>query len=90
MGRRRWSRLAGVAAGVSCVTSVGAAAADSGIDSPESGVVQRGRGSAWLARADDPLAFFFNPAAMAFQAAMKEATTAVVNCILSDCWRLVD
>src|SRR6185437_244891 len=43
-------------------------AASSGIDSPESGVVQVGRGSAWLARADDPLAAYFNPAAMAFQA----------------------
>lgn len=68
MGRRRWSKLAGVAAGVSCVAWAGVAAADSGIDSPESGVVQVGRGSAWVARADDPLAAYFNPAAMAFQA----------------------
>ncbi len=67
MGRRRWSRLAGVAAGVSLFGWAGAASADSGIDSPESGVVQVGRGSAWLARADDPLAAYFNPAAMAFQ-----------------------
>src|SRR5262249_48549270 len=29
---------------------------------------QVGRGSAWLARADDPLAVYFNPAALAFQA----------------------
>jgi long-subunit fatty acid transport protein len=68
MGRRGWSRLAGISASVSLVTWAGAAAASSGIDSPESGVVQVGRGSAWVARADDPLAVYFNPAAMAFQA----------------------
>jgi long-chain fatty acid transport protein len=50
------------------LASAGAAEASSGIDSPDSGVVQMGRGSAWVARADDPLAFYFNPAAMAFQA----------------------
>jgi long-chain fatty acid transport protein len=49
------------------MTWAAAASASSGIDSPESGVVQSGRGSAWLARADDPLAAYFNPAAMAFQ-----------------------
>lgn len=49
------------------MTSAGGALASSGIDSPESGVVQSGRGSAWLARADDPLAVYFNPAALAFQ-----------------------
>ncbi|RLB46021.1 MAG: hypothetical protein DRI90_27790, partial [Deltaproteobacteria bacterium] len=31
------------------------------------GVVRLGRGGAWLARADDPLAFFVNPAAMVTQ-----------------------
>ena len=50
------------------LTTAGSAAASSGIDSPESGVTQVGRGSAWLARADDPLAVYFNPAALAFQA----------------------
>jgi long-subunit fatty acid transport protein len=68
MKRRGWSRLAGTAAGVSLAAWAGGAAADSGIDSPDSGVVQMGRGSAWVARADDPLAAYFNPAAMAFQA----------------------
>src|SRR5438105_2735307 len=67
MGRRGCSRLAGMAAGVSLVGWASAAAASSGIDSPESGVVQVGRGSAWVARADDPLAVYFNPAAIAFQ-----------------------
>src|SRR5215468_4091677 len=64
---RGWSRLAGVAAGAAVVAGAGGAGASSGIDSPESGVVQMGRGSAWVARADDPLAVYFNPAAMAFQ-----------------------
>ena len=40
----------------------------SGFDSPDNGVEQVGRGSAWVARADDPLAAFYNPAAIAFQA----------------------
>lgn len=44
------------------------AAASSGLDSPENGVVQVGRGGAWVARADDPLAAYFNPAALATQA----------------------
>jgi long-chain fatty acid transport protein len=50
------------------MTVAATATADSGLDSPDSGVVQMGRGSAWTARADDPLAVYFNPAAMAFQA----------------------
>lgn len=73
MGRRGLARLAGVCAGVSVIAGAGAASASSGIDSPESGVVQMGRGSAWLARADDPLAVYFNPAAMAFQATSVHA-----------------
>ena len=68
MGRRRWSGLAGLGAGVAMMAGAGVAAASSGLDSPESGVEQVGRGSAWLARADDPLAVYYNPAAMAFQA----------------------
>lgn len=43
------------------------ARASTGLDSPENGVVQVGRGGAWLARADDPLAAYYNPAALAFQ-----------------------
>jgi long-chain fatty acid transport protein len=49
------------------------AAASSGLDSPESGVEQIGRGSAWLARATDPLAVYYNPAAIAFQATSVHA-----------------
>jgi long-chain fatty acid transport protein len=65
-GPRR--RAAGAAAfALALLTAGGRAAASSGIDSPESGVEQVGRGSAWLARADDPLAVYFNPAALAYQ-----------------------
>ena len=59
------------AAAIAILTVLGAtteARASSGLDSPDNGVVQVGRGSAWLARADDPLAAFYNPAAMSFQA----------------------
>jgi long-chain fatty acid transport protein len=66
MMRHGLSRIVGVAAGVSLAAWAGSAAASSGLDSPDSGVVQSGRGSAWFARADDPLAAYFNPAAMAF------------------------
>lgn len=64
----RAPRAAATAAlGLGLMTTAGGAAASSGIDSPESGVVQVGRGSAWLARAEDPLAVYYNPAALAFQ-----------------------
>ena len=43
------------------------AQANSGIDSPENGVIQVGRGGAWLVRADDPLAAYYNPAALVTQ-----------------------
>ena len=68
MRRLGWSRLASVCAGASFMATASVAAASSGLDSPESGVEQVGRGSAWLARATDPLAAYYNPAAMAFQA----------------------
>jgi len=68
MRRLGWSRLAAVGAGVSLMAATSVAAASSGLDSPESGVEQIGRGSAWLARATDPLAVYYNPAAIAFQA----------------------
>jgi hypothetical protein len=35
-----------------------------GIETPAGGAVQMGRSGAWIARADDPLAAFVNPAAM--------------------------
>lgn len=42
-----------------------AALASSAIDSPENGAVQIGRGSTFVARADDPLAAYYNPGALA-------------------------
>lgn len=42
--------------------------ASNGLEAPDSGVLQMGRGGAWVARADDPLAVYMNPAAMSFQA----------------------
>jgi hypothetical protein len=39
----------------------------SGIETPDSGTVQLGRGATYVARADDPLAAAFNPAGLAFQ-----------------------
>lgn len=41
-----------------------AAARADGLDTPANGVNQMGRAGAWIARADDPLSAFFNPAAM--------------------------
>jgi long-chain fatty acid transport protein len=45
-------------------TVAGVSLASTGIDSPEAGSAHIGRGGAWLARADDPLASYFNPAAL--------------------------
>ncbi len=46
----------------------GVARASSGLDSPDNGVEVVGRGSAWIARADTPLAAFYNPAGLVDQA----------------------
>ena len=48
----------------SALLLVGSNAWAGGIETPDAGVLQLGRGGAWLARADDPLAVHFNPAAM--------------------------
>lgn len=45
----------------------GAASASNGLESPDNGAYQVGRGGAWLARADDPLAVYFNPAGLVRQ-----------------------
>lgn len=68
MRRRVWSRLAAVGASVSVMATAAVAGASSGIESPEGGVELIGRGAAWLARADSPLAVYYNPAALAWQA----------------------
>jgi long-subunit fatty acid transport protein len=43
------------------------ALASNGLESPDNGAYQVGRGGAWLARADDPLAVYFNPAGLVRQ-----------------------
>lgn len=49
------------------LAAAGAARASSGLESPDVGVLQAGRGGAWVARADDPLAAYANPAGLASQ-----------------------
>lgn len=44
-----------------------AAFASNGLDIPDAGVEQVGRGGAWVALANTPLAAYMNPAAMSFQ-----------------------
>lgn len=61
----RWSAACALAAGTLVASS---ASASTALDSPDSGAVQMGRGGAWFVRADDPLAVFFNPAALVRQA----------------------
>jgi long-chain fatty acid transport protein len=58
-----------LALGAACATIAAAspALASNGLESPENGVEQMTHGSAWVARADTPLAAYFNPAALAFQ-----------------------
>jgi long-chain fatty acid transport protein len=51
-------------AGASTLLWAGVASAN-GFEFPSNGTEQFGRGSAWLARATDPLATFYNPAALA-------------------------
>lgn len=63
--RRTW--LGGFLAALVGITAAPSALASSGIDSPENGVLQLGRGGAWVARADDPLAAYFNPAGLSRQ-----------------------
>lgn len=62
--RLRWWTALSLAAG--SLLSSRAAEASNGLDSPEAGVLQMSRGGAWVARADNPLSAYFNPAAMAF------------------------
>ena len=61
-------RAGGLVAAVALLLGTSTAAASTALDSPDAGVQQTGRGGAWFVRADDPLAAYMNPAAMAFQA----------------------
>jgi hypothetical protein len=60
-------RAGGLVAAVALLLGTSTAAASNALESPDVGVQQTGRGGAWFVRADDPLAAYFNPAAMAFQ-----------------------
>jgi long-subunit fatty acid transport protein len=57
----------GLGAALCTLLWAGISTADSGLDTPENGVVQLGRGSAWVAKADDPLAAYYNPAGLVLQ-----------------------
>jgi len=59
-------RTAAVTTAALALLAGGEARASNGLDSPGAGVLQMSRGGAWLARADNPLSAYYNPAAMAF------------------------
>lgn len=61
-------RAGGLVAALALLLGTSTAAASNALESPDVGVQQTGRGGAWFVRADDPLAAYMNPAAMAFQA----------------------
>ncbi len=61
-------RASGLVAALALLLSAGTALASNALESPDNGVQATGRGGAWFVRADDPLAAYYNPAAMAFQA----------------------
>jgi long-subunit fatty acid transport protein len=65
MGAKRI--VIGAVVAASSLTLASSALASSGLESPDSGVVQVGRGATYVARADDPLATVFNPAGLAYQ-----------------------
>lgn len=61
-------RTLALGAGLGIVALAAPARASNGLDAgPENGIEQMGRGSAWVARADSPLAAYYNPAALAYQ-----------------------
>src|SRR5580700_8501176 len=62
----RWARLAAVVslARVLCSREARASSVE---EFPDNGSEQEGRGGAWVARASDPLATFYNPAGLAGQ-----------------------
>lgn len=66
----------------------GTASASNGLEVPDAGPQQAGRGGAWVARADTPLAAFMNPAAMSFQASGVELGVSFM--IQSSCFERVD
>lgn len=59
--------VVGAVAAASTLGLANAAFAAGGLETPDNGAVQAGRGATYVARADDPLAAVFNPAGLAFQ-----------------------
>lgn len=57
-----------VLATLATLTSARASRASSALEYPDNGVAQFSRGGAWLATATDPIAGYYNPAALATQA----------------------
>jgi long-chain fatty acid transport protein len=72
------------AAALAAMAAASGARASSGLDSPEIGVLQLGRGGAWVARADDPLAAYFNPAGLAAQRSSAHAGVHLIQ--LAQCF----
>src|SRR5438477_10565766 len=65
--RTRIARTVGVALSLGMVVAARDARATSVLEVPDNGSEQMGRGGAWVARASDPLAAFYNPAGLAGQ-----------------------
>jgi long-chain fatty acid transport protein len=61
------TRAVGLALSVGVVAAARDARATSVLEVPDNGSEQMGRGGAWVARASDPLAAFYNPAGLAGQ-----------------------
>jgi len=61
------NRVVGGLVGALLLAGAGEASASSGIDSPDNGVVSVGRGGAFVARPDDPISAFYNPAVLSMQ-----------------------
>lgn len=64
---RRLSWASAMIAGTSLLLAASAAQASSAIEYPDNGVAQFSRGGAWLATATDPIAGYYNPAALGRQ-----------------------
>ncbi len=64
---RRLSWASAMIAGTSLLLAAPAARASSAVEFPDNGVAQFSRGGAWLATATDPIAGYYNPAALGRQ-----------------------
>lgn len=73
-----------ILAGALAATGAHAALANGMDAAPDNGPEQLGRGAAWVAKADSPLAAFYNPAAMSFQS--NGVSLGVHLMILDECF----